>query len=39
MLDKAKKICYNKRVIRKKYFKKRNEVCIYGKHTEHSKSN
>ena len=28
MLDKAKKICYNKRVIRKKYFKERNEVCI-----------
>ena len=27
MLDKAKKICYNKRVIRKKYLK-RNEVCI-----------
>ena len=31
MLDKAKKICYNKRVVRnykKKYFKERNEVCI-----------
>ena len=30
MLDKVKKICYNKRVVRnyKKYFKERNEVCI-----------
>ena len=28
MLDKAKKICYNKRVIRKKYFKERKGVCI-----------
>ena len=30
MLDKAKQICYNKRVVRnyKKYFKERNEVCI-----------
>ena len=28
MLDKEKKICYNKRVIRKKYFKERNEVSI-----------
>lgn len=30
MLDKAKQICYNKRVVRnyKKYFKKRKEVCI-----------
>ena len=28
MLDKAKKICYNKRVIRKKNILKRNEVCI-----------
>ena len=30
MLDKAKQICYNKRVVKnyKKYFKERNEVCI-----------
>ena len=38
MLDKAKKICYNKRVIRKKHFKKKRGM-YYGKHTERSKGN
>lgn len=39
MLDKAKQICYNKRVVKsyEKYFKERNEVCDYGKHKEDDK--
>ena len=32
MLDKAKKICYNKRVIRKKYFKKEKGYVLWKTH-------